>query len=393
MASIRKQPRVDGSIAYRVYFRHNGRQTCYTFDDSAGPGTGSRMAETFCTAVNQLGAKAAIALHRIERAPRAEPTGTVTDWVSEYIEHLTGARPRTIGQYRAYLANDIAPVIGSIALGDLSDRDVARWIKAMTSSPKTIANKQRFLSGALKAAVKAGKIGANPAAGAPIPRGVKRGKVFLSRKQYGALLDAVTEPWRPLVGFLVASGCRWSEATMLYPTDVNRDEGSVRIWQSWNYEPGVGYVPGPTKTLRSERTINVPKVVLDELDYTGEYLFTNPGSGAGGPSRKRPGAGGPVRQKNFHRNVWLPACERAKLNPRPRIHDLRHTYASWMIQAGIPLPVIQQQLGHESIQTTVDVYGHLDRRSAQAAADVMGEMLLPEPVIDADTAATVGRLV
>ncbi|MFD6195709.1 tyrosine-type recombinase/integrase [Mycobacteriaceae bacterium NPDC060252] len=62
-------------------------------------------------------------------------------------------------------------------------------------------------------------------------------------------------------------------------------------------------------------------------------------------------------------------------DPRPRIHDLRHTCASWLIQAGVPLPVIQQHLGHESIQTTVDVYGHLDLRSARAAAEAMGKAL------------------
>jgi integrase len=48
-----------------------------------------------------------------------------------------------------------------------------------------------------------------------------------------------------------------------------------------------------------------------------------------------------------------------------------------MIQAGVPLPVIQQHLGHESIQTTIGVYGHLDRRSAQAAADAIGSALPP----------------
>jgi integrase len=43
----------------------------------------------------------------------------------------------------------------------------------------------------------------------------------------------------------------------------------------------------------------------------------------------------------------------------PRIHDIRHTHVSWLIAANIPLPKIQQRLGHESITTTVDRYGHL----------------------------------
>jgi integrase len=53
----------------------------------------------------------------------------------------------------------------------------------------------------------------------------------------------------------------------------------------------------------------------------------------------------------------------------PRIHGLRHTAASWMLQVGFSLPVVQDRMGQESITTTVAVYGHLDRRSMQAAAD------------------------
>jgi len=54
--------------------------------------------------------------------------------------------------------------------------------------------------------------------------------------------------------------------------------------------------------------------------------------------------------------------ERARalgLEKDTRIHDLRHTHASWLIAAGRPLPSIQRRLGHESITTTVDTYGHL----------------------------------
>jgi hypothetical protein len=89
-----------------------------------------------------------------------------------------------------------------------------------------------------------------------------------------------------------------------------------------------------------------------------------------------------VRSHGFSRRVWAPALERTwpsvdengnAVTPalRPRIHDLRHTCDSLMIQAGVPLPVIQQHLGHESIQTTVAVcYGScLSRSTSPAGAE------------------------
>jgi integrase len=78
-----------------------------------------------------------------------------------------------------------------------------------------------------------------------------------------------------------------------------------------------------------------------------------------------------VRIYGWRENVWYPAVEKARargLRKKPRVHDLRHTCASWLIAAGIPLLVIQHHLGHESISTTVNLYGRLDRRSHEAAA-------------------------
>lgn len=97
--------------------------------------------------------------------------------------------------------------------------------------------------------------------------------------------------------------------------------------------------------------------------------------------------GNAVRANTFRNGVWNPAVERASgkavrrggkapeklLGKEPRIHDLRHTCASWMIAGGVPLPVIQDHLGHESITTTIDLYGHLDRSSMQAAAVAIGD--------------------
>ncbi|OBB22126.1 tyrosine-type recombinase/integrase [Mycolicibacterium elephantis] len=364
MASIRVRPRKDGTTTYAVLYTLNGRQSSLPFDDRAA-------AEKFRALIDNVGAARALEIHGIDPAPRRrraehDDSMTVAQWLTHHIDHLTGVDKRTRDDYRGYVRN--APALGAIPLRALSSDDVARWVQGMEDdgvSGKTIANKHGFLSGALAAAVKKGHIPANPAAGARLPRTERDEMVFLTREQFTVLYDEVPEAWQPLVRFLVASGARWGEVTALKPGDVDRSAGTVRITRAWRKNP---YRIAPPKTKRSVRTINVPTAVLDALDYTGEWLFTNPGRG-------RRAQGGPVRAPNFRANVWWPACQRAELDPRPRIHDMRHTCASWMIAAGVPLPVIQAHLGHESIATTVNLYGHLDRRSHQAAADAIAGML------------------
>ncbi|MCU1697340.1 MAG: hypothetical protein JWR34_3403 [Mycobacterium sp.] len=208
----------------------------------------------------------------------------------------------------------------------------------------------------------------DPAAGQRLPETVKQDMVALTPEKFARLLAEVTEYWRPLVEFLVASGCRWGEATALSPSDVNRPKGTVRINKAWKrtYDDGIGCEIGVPKTKRSIRTINISEAVLDKLDYTGEFLFTNR-------------AGRPVRGNGFHDRVWSPAVERAKLDPKPRIHDLRHSCATWMVLAGVPLPVVQSHLGHERIDTTISLYSHVDRKSGEAAADVIAAALAPTP--------------
>lgn len=366
MASIRTAERADGTAAHRVFFRHGGRQTCLTFDDPD-------MAEMFRAAVGRLGATRALELHRIDRVPRrGQSTSlTVTGWLHRHIDHLTGVEQGTLDAYRGYVRNDIDPVLGTIGLDHLTEEDVALWVQGLEdagAAPKTIANKHGFLSGALAAAVPK-HIAANPAAGRRLPRGDgdDHEMVFLSRDEFALLLSKVTQAWRPMIEFLVASGCRLGEATALRPDDVDLQHSTVRITRAWK-RSNQGYQIGPPKTKRSKRTIKVSAAVLAKLDLSGDWLFTNPGRG-------RNNAGGAVRPINLRRNVWYPAVEKAGLDPPPRIHDLRHTCASWMIQGGVPLPVVSRHLGHESIQVTVDVYGHVDLTTAAAAADVIGDML------------------
>jgi integrase len=260
---------------------------------------------------------------------------------------------------------DITPFFGQLPLTALTPEDIGRWVQQLETtgnSPKTIHNKHGFLSGALAKAVPT-LIPSNPAAGRRLPRGSGDDDEMrmLSRQEFTALLEATTEYWRPLLEFMVASGARWGEVVALKPSDVDRASGSVKIRRAWKYS-SAGYEIGPPKTKRSRRTIRVPAQVLDQLDYSHEWLFVNRD-------------GGPVRYQGFRRRVWDKAVARAQLDPPPTPHDLRHTCASWMLTGGIPATVVSRHLGHESIKITVDIYGDVDQASAQMAADFMSGVL------------------
>lgn len=363
MAWVKARNRSDGTTAHVVrYVLADGTQTSATFD-AAEP------AAEFRTAVNTIGAeKAMIAwgiAPAINRRRSAKPT--VAEWVRTYIDGRTGVVKSTLFDYESYLKHDITPTLGAIPLDLLTPDDISRWVQGLADrslAGKTIANRHGFLSAALRTAVAAGVIDANPAAGTRIPRTERAEMCFLTHAEFAQLCAAVDERWRPMVRFMVASGARLGEVTALRPSDVTRATGAVHIGRAWKrtYQSGKPYELGVPKTEKSVRTIIVAKAVLDECDYSGEWLFAT-------------AKGGPVRPLDFRQDVWYPALDRAKLGKRPRIHDLRHTCASWMIAGGADMYAVQRHLGHESIQTTIQTYTHLDQAQARAAADIIGAAL------------------
>lgn len=370
MAWIKEDERADGTTAYRVFYRRDGRQTTITFDSKPS-------AETFRVAVDQLGALRAEELHGVRRTARPRRGLTVAEWTRTYLDHRTAIEKKTSDDYERYLKLDIAPTIGELELDKLTDNDLAVWLsnleattRVKTGRPptaKTIRNIHGFLSASLNAAVKAGHLPSNPAAGRKLPRRTAGDREdrsemrMLSRDEFAGLLASTTEYWRPLMEFLVVAGCRWGEVAALKPGDIDRKAGTVKIMRAWKYS-SEGYEIGTTKTVRSKRVINVPTKVLEKLDYSHEYLFVNRENG-------------PVRYQGFRRRVWDKSVARAKLEPPPTPHDLRHTCASWMLAAGVPLTTVSRHLGHENIQITADIYTDVDRTAFAAAADVMGKLL------------------
>jgi integrase len=104
--------------------------------------------------------------------------------------------------------------------------------------------------------------------------------------------------------------------------------------------------------------------------------------------RQRPGAelvfgtraGTPLRRSNFRR-VWVLAVSRSGLPASLRFHDLRHSYATWLVSDGVPVNVVSRLLGHEQITTTLNRYTHdardyADVRVRQVFAGLGADFLL-----------------
>jgi integrase len=98
-------------------------------------------------------------------------------------------------------------------------------------------------------------------------------------------------------------------------------------------------------------------------------------------------SGNPVDPDNFRKRVWPKILAKAGLR-QIRIHDLRHTYASLLIQNGESLAYVQEQMGHHSIRVTVDTYGHLVPGGNRAAVDRLDD---PTDATIRNPAATYGK--
>ncbi len=95
----------------------------------------------------------------------------------------------------------------------------------------------------------------------------------------------------------------------------------------------------------------MPRFVVDALRI---HLGDGPAVGLAFGTR----TGTPMRRSNFRRQVWAPAVARSGLPTALRFHDLRHSYATWLVSDGVPINVVSRLMGHEQISTTLNRYTH-----------------------------------
>jgi integrase len=302
-----------------VLWRQDGRQRSLTFENLPA-------AERFKTLLKDHGPDEALRIIELDEIGQHVPT--VTEWLTTHIDNLTGVQPATLARYRTYVARDVDPVFGSMPVSAVTETTIAKWVKQLGGSGKTMSNKHGFVSGAFNAAVRAGVMASNPCQGRRLPHTRVEETVFLTPPEFVLLRDHIErQRWKHLATWPVITGMRFSDATAPTSADIDSDGRTCRITKAWKYSGNYRPEIGPPKTKKSIRTISLPPAALDAVDLTApRFLFTN-------------GAGNPVRAREFFNGRWKPGRDKAVstgLTKSPGVHDLRHTCASWMIAAGVP---------------------------------------------------------
>jgi integrase len=376
MASIRERRTPSGGTSFAVLFRADGRQTSITRDTL-------EEAETVANLVARVGGATA---RRILEAQKVGAAGTVTvsDLLERHIAGLSGIQPYTIATYRTMARQIAAAALGPLP-AEMVDRDaVAAWVRdqeAAGVASKTIRNRHALLSAALQRAVDDNVITRNPAHRIRIARTERREMTFLTPAEFQILLARATPHYRPLLMFLFGTGMRLGEATALRKSDVHLEFSPVTVTVSRAWKKGGGL--GAPKTAAGRRTISLPPQVVEALRplmatrAAGDLLFVNMDGRRILQSTLHAMWQSWIDDTVYDRDTGTRLPRTPALGKVPRIHDLRHSHAAWMIGKGRGLHELKMRLGHESIQTTSDTYGHLlpeaqvqDERAAALAFEV-----------------------
>lgn len=365
MAAIEARTRTDGDDSYKVRWREEGVWQGETFRDKAA-------AEKFRIDVEAGGNRwpkdwvKGVGLVKGSGGLPQEDLGD-TDFLAVF-ERWLKTRPDiqddTKAKYRSIATGSLAPAFPTI--GDVTDETIPAWIteRLMVNKPKTIANHHGLLHSICEFAHDKKMILDNPCTKTrlPDPDDYSDGEettTFLEGEEFALLLRCAPASARPLLRLAVATGMRFGELTALQVRAIDfgdrlGGQPVIKVVRAWK-GAGATRKLGPPKTKKSRRDITVDPdtaALLRTLvagKRPGDFLFA---------TRE----GNALTNSLVADNWWQPTVRRARmagLTKTPRFHDLRHTHASWLIAGNVPLPAIQLRLGHESITTTVDRYGHL----------------------------------
>lgn len=277
------------------------------------------------------------------------------------------ARKKSLGTDVSLLKNHLLPTFGARRMAEIKPLDVQSFVNTLSAKGMAPASRNRILmlfkfmfNSAIKWEVKG--VTTNPCKGISDLQENNKMERFLSSDEAQRLRAAIAESANlmlgPIVQLMMLTGCRRGEALNAKKTDFDLERGS---WLLPNPKGGKArHIPMNERAIETVRAALLLGQSLNRDFEQTEYVFANPRTGL------------PFEQIYFS---WNAARKKAGLEDL-RMHDLRHSFASAMVNSGMTLYDVKEILGHANIKTT-QRYAHLSnhrlRKAAESVSDFYGD--------------------
>lgn len=377
-----KRANTEGSIYQRS---SDGRW----FGSVTVPGTGGAQRRTVSRSTRAAVVEAMTDLRRqVNAGATGRRDGTLGAFIETWIAHQEdrvregSLKARSLESYAGLARTWIVPTIGSRRLSGLSPNDVRTVTRTVLDAGRSDSTAQRVygvLRMILNEAVADGMLAANPCARVGAPRngrGVQRKGQPLSTAALAALVDDLEgDPFRPVVFLAGHLGLRIGEVLGLTWSDVDLETGTLRVERQLSGRASsVGY-----DTPKSRNAIRALPVDDDTVSLLRSHRRAQQERRLAASEWFTPGPHGePIvsldgRPVAYHvvDKWWRRQRADGVVPPGLRIHDLRHTAATVLLEAGAPMAIVSRVLGHARIGLTVDTYGHVVAEAAREAMDVV----------------------
>ncbi len=265
----------------------------------------------------------------------------------------TRLRATTVENKRWLFESKILPTFRSIPVRDISPTMIRRWQNALLDDPagysptylKTVNNQ---MSAVMNYAIRFYGLTKNPVVVCG-PFGKKKADAmkFWTRDEFRRFMECVKKPAARLAfELLFWTGMRSGELLALTLADVDFERSRISITKTAAQVKGETVI-NPPKTPKSERVVSVPRFVLALVrDYADRLVDYEPHERLF------------YFTKHFLTYEMDAGCKASGVK-RIRVHDLRHSHASLLIELGFSPLLVSERLGHESVQTTLETYSHL----------------------------------
>jgi integrase len=316
---------------------------------------GRKHAKTFATKKEALHHLATVEGDKA-RGTYVDPKGArlrFGDYANTYVDSQQW-RPSTRALVASYLKNHVLPALADRPIGAIRRSEVQGFVTGLTAklAPATVETVYTIVSCIFRSAVRDRVIIDSPCDHISLPEVVKKEVQFLTRDQVSSLTEHMHPRFRALVSVGVGTGLRPGEIFGLRVPRIDFLRRRLSVVEQVQTLSGQPPCFAPLKTKASQRIVPLPPFVIDALSlHLAEYpssdvVFTTP-------------EGALINRTRFHERFWTPARIAAGLPASITPHSMRHTYVSALIGQGTHPKAIQALVGHASITTTMDEYGHL----------------------------------